>query len=200
MSEKLLAALQQLDPANDNHWTADGMPRLDTVRFLAGDQTLTREAVTAAAPGLNRASHVVSAPAPAPAPAPGEGAGGLPPPNVIDVLESISTPACELSELDRALQALHEAEQDMNRATAHYREIQAEVDKLLNAKAVDERTTLSEALGGYFAAQQAVRDRRAAQIDAMRGVRLADVLPSKAKIDEAFQRRTGRGNKRPSQL
>lgn len=53
---KILTALQQLDVANDNHWTADGQSRIDTVKLLAGDATLTRADIDAAAPGFNRST------------------------------------------------------------------------------------------------------------------------------------------------
>jgi hypothetical protein len=56
MSQQILTALKALDVANDNHWTADGLPRLDTVKMLAANPTLSREAVEAAAPGFNRAT------------------------------------------------------------------------------------------------------------------------------------------------
>lgn len=54
-AEQIQAALQKLDVSNDNHWTSDGLPRLDTVKMLAGDQSLTRDVVTHAAPGFTRA-------------------------------------------------------------------------------------------------------------------------------------------------
>lgn len=53
---KIAAALAQLDPSNDQHWTSDGLPRLDTVKFFAGDQSLTRDAVTSEAPGFTRST------------------------------------------------------------------------------------------------------------------------------------------------
>lgn len=53
---KVLDAVRQLDVNNDNHWTADGLPRLDTVKLLAGDQSLDRNAVESAAPGFKRAN------------------------------------------------------------------------------------------------------------------------------------------------
>lgn len=56
MSSKILEALSKLDATNDNHWTQDGLPRLDTIRILAGDPALTREAVTAANPNFNRSN------------------------------------------------------------------------------------------------------------------------------------------------
>ena len=56
MTNKIQEALLKLDVKNDNHWTADGLPRLDTVKMLASDQALTRDSVAAAAPGFSRAT------------------------------------------------------------------------------------------------------------------------------------------------
>ena len=60
MSQKIIEALKKLDPTNDNHWTADGSPRLDTVKMLAADQGLTRDMVTIAAPGFSRANNTLA--------------------------------------------------------------------------------------------------------------------------------------------
>jgi hypothetical protein len=54
MSNKILDAVRQLDTKNDNHWTADGLPRIETVKMLAGDSSLTRESLEKSAPGFNR--------------------------------------------------------------------------------------------------------------------------------------------------
>ena len=51
----ILDALDKLDPANDNHWTADGLPKVETVRLFAGSQSIGREEITAANPSFNRA-------------------------------------------------------------------------------------------------------------------------------------------------
>jgi hypothetical protein len=55
-NDKLVAALKQLNPSDDKHWTADGQPRIDIVKQLAGDQSITREAIDKAAPGFTRTS------------------------------------------------------------------------------------------------------------------------------------------------
>lgn len=52
--EQIINALQQLDPNNDEHWTQEGLPRLDVLKQLTGIQELTRQAVTNAAPEFNR--------------------------------------------------------------------------------------------------------------------------------------------------
>ncbi len=54
-------ALTQLDPANDEHWTSDGMPRMDVVQGLTEDPKLTRKAVTDAAPDFNREMAIAAA-------------------------------------------------------------------------------------------------------------------------------------------
>lgn len=50
----ILKALYALDVTNDNHWTDTGLPRVESVRFNAADQTLTRDQITEAAPGFTR--------------------------------------------------------------------------------------------------------------------------------------------------
>lgn len=47
-------ALTKLDPSNDDHWTADGAPRIDAVVELTGDKSIKRQDITNAAPKFNR--------------------------------------------------------------------------------------------------------------------------------------------------
>ena len=53
-NEEILEALLGLSPDNDEHWTADGLPRLDAVENLLG-ASVTRKQLTNAAPDFNRA-------------------------------------------------------------------------------------------------------------------------------------------------
>lgn len=57
--QKILDALEKLDSANDNHWTADGKPKVDSVKFLAG-VAVTREDIDAVAPDYSRDNRVVN--------------------------------------------------------------------------------------------------------------------------------------------
>ncbi|PIX38129.1 MAG: hypothetical protein COZ56_21320 [Armatimonadetes bacterium CG_4_8_14_3_um_filter_58_9] len=52
-NEEILEAVMGLSPANDDHWTTDGLPRLDAVENLLG-ASVTRKQVTNAAPDFNR--------------------------------------------------------------------------------------------------------------------------------------------------
>lgn len=51
-------ALKELNPTNDEHWTADGLPRMDVVEGLIGDKSITRADVTNTQPDFNRAAAV----------------------------------------------------------------------------------------------------------------------------------------------
>ena len=47
-------ALEALNPKHDDHWTADGMPRMDALHALLGHEDVTRADVTNAAPDFTR--------------------------------------------------------------------------------------------------------------------------------------------------
>lgn len=54
MAKDLEAALKSLDPKNDEHWTGDGLPRMDALHELTGNAELTRKQVGEAAPNFTR--------------------------------------------------------------------------------------------------------------------------------------------------
>lgn len=56
---KITDALLQLDAANPNHWTQEGLPRLETIRILLGDPSITREQVTSVAPLFTKTNLVI---------------------------------------------------------------------------------------------------------------------------------------------
>jgi len=56
MSEAIKKALLELDRNNDDNWTADGLPRLDVVKQIAGDPTVSREKINSILPGFTRTS------------------------------------------------------------------------------------------------------------------------------------------------
>lgn len=51
--DNILDALRQLDPLNDDHWTANGDPRIEAVKVLLGAD-ITRGEIVSAAPDFNR--------------------------------------------------------------------------------------------------------------------------------------------------
>jgi hypothetical protein len=89
MAEKIKEALLKLDVSNDNHWTADGLPRIDTVKLLSADPSVTREVINEVLPGFTRETAVAhgmmsamgaAQPASTPEPQAGQGVTGDPHP------------------------------------------------------------------------------------------------------------------------
>lgn len=58
MSLKIIEALQKLDVDNDNHWTEEGLPRLDVLKDIIGE-TVSRVDVTNAAKTFTRKNPVL---------------------------------------------------------------------------------------------------------------------------------------------
>ncbi len=54
--ESVKAALDQLDPANDEDWTAAGLPAMGRIEALTGTKEITRAEVTAMFPDFRRPS------------------------------------------------------------------------------------------------------------------------------------------------
>jgi hypothetical protein len=54
MKEKIICALRSLDPLNENHWTGQGLARVDVVGKMANLPDLTRNDIAEAAPGFSR--------------------------------------------------------------------------------------------------------------------------------------------------
>lgn len=146
MTQAIRAALAKLDAGNDNHWTDDGLPRMETVKLLLGNPGITRDEVTRAAPGFSRANTALDAPAPAPAPsmppaAPGQdvdtdndleaaadGSGDVDTPAEAEQADNSGALAAAQAALERAIAAKHAAD-------AEFKAAQEAVDRLVEARA-----------------------------------------------------------------
>lgn len=227
MSKTLLAALAQLDTANDNHWTAEGSPRLDAIKFLMGGTAVSREDVGAVAPGFSRANPVApasnagndtQAPAPQPVPAPTQQpetvqASATPPAVPQAPTEASNATQAGDAGADTQTGAGAEggeavAETEVAAAERRYAwavQDKAEADRELvaAAKALDvllqaqpqprAGEAFSDALQHYREGQQKVMAERVRRMEALKGINLRDILPTKAPIDQAFGRKSGRG-------
>lgn len=209
MSEKITNALSKLDSGNDNHWTSEGFPRLDTVRLLAGDGAITRDLINATVPGFNRANtKAVQAPAQQPAPvgtlvvesAPAAGTQALAVAcaairdkvneNLGSEVVVAEAPANQ-SLLDQALAKLGEAKAELDELRAVRDEVarrfaakNLEVDRLLvKADSLRPANGPSNAVQGYLAQQRRNLAERGRRIAATKGINLKDFLPTKAPID-----------------
>ena len=173
---KILEALGKLDRTNENHWTADGLPRIETVRMLAGDQTITREQITAEAPDFSRSAAVVPTP---------ETPAVEQQDEVVDYSEAIEKAQVEVARLteikNEVAAALGKATKDLD-----------DLIDLQNAEGPVETT--DTAIQGYLASQRAVLEERARRnkVLADSGVTLADIqglLPQSSPLDQALKQK-----------
>jgi len=61
MTTQIQEALKQLDPANDDLWTSEGLPRLDVLKEMLGNP-VSRAQITEAAKMFTRANPVIEVP------------------------------------------------------------------------------------------------------------------------------------------
>lgn len=225
MSKNITDALSKLDPANDNHWTQDGLPRLDTIKILAGDPGLTREAVTAAAPDFNRASAQQAAagaqqagagttPAAPGQPAPQGAASGpsasetqppAPPESDLPVLNPppLAAEAGDATDLNariaEAKLQLSDAQDRLHLAKQELSDAQNKVADL-EAQLKDTPVGAANPITEYLKSQQRVLEERGAKRQLIKesGLNLKQLAKElKSPIDSAMERRTGRGGGRP---
>jgi len=192
MTAKIIEALQKLDTANDNHWTADGLPRIDTVKMLASDQTLTRDTITAAAPNFSRTNADLTGATTTPTtpettPASENSAGtsqeGVKPlveglqaakeavqdafanPEVQEGIKTLAEALTDWDALHAAAKEKQEAAQQVfNEAKQALAEANHELDIVVNAMPEGKKETPTDAIQGYLASQQRQAEEKAQTI------------------------------------
>jgi hypothetical protein len=225
-ADAIVKALRALDTANDNHWTADGQPRLDTVKMLAADQSITRDAVTLALPGFTRSKAkdfagepgvVQVAPPPPPAeptaaPAPAEAAAPVAVP-LAPVSPAVAAPQQAALTLADTIADLEDDLLDAKATTAELRAARDKASQLFEAARKEEDRLVTElekltakdsnpnAIQAYLETQRLLLQDRGnrRRMVAEAGVNLRELSKaiSASPIDQAMARRTGRGGSRP---
>ncbi len=200
---KVTEALAKLDVNNDNHWTADGLPRIDTVRMIAGNQALTREMITAEMPEFSRQTASLGASVAAPvvpvvpvAPVEQPKEEEEEEEEVAEVSPPVEEPVRDFEdELVVAQQELHDAIAARNEAQRLVDEKQNAMDEVISAQhAYADQTSIEVAVQGYLASQKELLTERGRRSQVLRekGVTLADIqdlIPQKAPIDIALSRK-----------
>lgn len=212
----LKAALAQLDPQNDAHWTNDGAPRIDVVAKLAGMPGLKRGDLTAAAPHFGRdhpiLDNIVAAPQGQPEDErPDEGSGEAPSPTEDPSLGLQDEEGDEVDDLfqpdiDEVEVNLRKARREVEKATAA---MEAAKRELAAANAAQDKAILArervqspnanqEAIGAYLKRQNEVRAQRA-KARATLVARGFDetIMSGRAPLDNAMARKATRGQQRP---
>ena len=197
-------ALQKLDPKNDEHWTQDGMPKLDVLSEIAGVK-VTRKEATEAAPEFVRPSDEDENSDP-----PVE---GTKPPEESDDSDDDSddeepeyAEAEDEDELDTVTAATEEAllaMTDADKAAAEAKEkAEAANRKYLRLNEKKRKLTPINSnqseIQRYLATQKAVSQQKAQkQQQVLQHIKQSDITP-KSKLDQAMSRKTGRGAQRPN--
>lgn len=137
---KIIEALRKLDPNNDDHWTSDGLPKLDAVEGFLGESA-ARADISKVAPKFTRKNNELPD-------SPAQGAQGpaaaTPGTATPQAATEPSAPASDESgdesgsdldsqirEKDKEVQA---ARKEAEEATAKHRELQAELDELVSQR------------------------------------------------------------------
>jgi hypothetical protein len=189
-TQAILKAVDKLDVNDDNHWTTDGLPKMEVMQNLSGIKELTRAQMNEMVPNLSREAMKT---------AQGGGAPLQPPaPKVVPDAEPAEDPtfgktpeeiSAEVDELEQEKQHLSRQASDI---LDEIRKLQTEYDETIRAhdevqKKINERTpmgTNSNAIRAYIEKSNAERHERvtgAAPIDKALGGRPRK-YPAKFKV------------------
>lgn len=202
MKELIQAALAKLDAKNDNHWTEDKLPRVEVVR-VAGAPDAKREDIMREFPNFTRDNMNLEGPVNTPPAPPPAAPGATPAPTaaparVLAEVVQQPAPVKNLSAAER-LQREQEVLGEMRNYKAKFDQAYADqvalVDKLMLEYDAQhkEPVNISQAktIRGYLEAQQVEREARGAALKRFNesGVKLSDILPQRAAIDQALAAR-----------
>ena len=197
---KITEALSKLDPNNDNHWTSDGLPRIDTVKMLAGNPALTREMITAEVPNFSRQTAAVAA---LQAAAGTTNTPAAETPVVPLVTETAPQEQTQVATAENVVkyydQLIAQAQDELQAAITTREEAQVIVSEKQNAldNLINDRYASGaaenpmDAISGYLASQQNVLQERARRHAVLveSGVTLNDIqnlIPQRAPLDVAL--------------
>lgn len=194
----LAEALKKLEVENANHWTADGLPRIETLQFLTADTTLTRDMVNAyvgftrdtATTFFSDESGEPSIPATVP----------LPPIEIPATLPEVDAPKDEEIELRDDIASLDQEIEDLtseiDKARSHLVKLTEEVsvkrERLSEIVGIE---TTQDAINSYLNRQKEHLQNRGSRLKmiAESGINLKDLAHDlKAPIDVKPKKRRAR--------
>lgn len=225
MSQAITHALRELDPANDEHWTKQGLPQVAVVANLSGVLTLTRAELNGIAPDFNRETaqqyresfSITSSSQPDPSDRePETGAPGAPDLSLDDEGEGIEEGVGDQAEDEhpaqlpadlrkQTLDAIHGELHAIRKEIAMLRAREDDLIRLSDqivTEGVPENSELENQLGimNWIEAQNVERQQRAErqrELIAL-GVQPDELAGRKAPIDAAMGRNLGFGQSRPT--
>lgn len=181
-------ALELLDPEKDEHWTADGLPRMDIVESLVGDKSITREDVTNADPEFCRDRAKITS----------TETVAEKRQEATDVLQDIvpeePAPVTKQS-VDEQIQALQGQIDVLTRSRDKLARLR---DKLQEAEYGDNSPKAdTEARLRYIASQNELRAKRVAKAKEISQL-VGQQIAAGSQLDQAMSRKTARGQNRPA--
>lgn len=211
---KLTQALATLDPDNDDHWTADGLPLVHIVATAVQNQDITRQQITEAAPDFTRdtwrkqKADMVDAQAstgdelktPA-APEPDEPEKVVAADLAMEILDGMSdvekADVYDRQSLAKA-EEIVQARKDVETTKAAVLSLTREHDQMVFLRERHKPSpTDAQATRAYITNQNALRSEKVALRDeVLKGLKPEDLMRG-SPLDEAHKRRNKRGTKRP---
>lgn len=215
-------ALAQLDPENDEHWTSDGLPRIDVVQKVAGLKKLSRQEITDADPNFTRETAGKEAAAETEGETPEEAAAEteeqeVPIEEPVELPESgrvidlpISTilgsqSLCEAASLELA-ELIAEAQQTAKEANQRVKDLAKQQDVItmvMDRRAKTDPNKQTEGIKDYLERARQAREAKAQRAKAFINAgttpqAVAEQLNPKSKLDQSMARKVGFGHSRPT--
>ena len=182
MKDRIIATLGQLDPQNDDQWTADGLPLIGVMESMLGESIL-RSDITSAAPGFTRRSLNTGADK---SESTVSGEPAEPIPSVFSKLPT-PTPPTDFSDKEKAEMAseeetlkaqMEETEQQLNKLKNQQDSLVVRMDTIILAREKEEgKRTLAESVKQYQLSQAKQREEASVRRQGM----VAAMLAAKTK-------------------
>lgn len=157
---KITDALLQLDAANPNHWTQEGLPRLETIRILLGDPSITREQVTSVAPLFTKTNLVIGEQPVDNANLDDPGMPGIDQGEVAPIAAPVVTLEEQLAELEAAISERTKEQDELN---SYLISLKHKRDQLISEiERQKPKETLASTIGSYHEGVKRQLEQRAA--------------------------------------
>lgn len=201
--EKILAALAELDPLDDDQWTADGAPLVEVVARFTGDFSIKRQDIINAAPDFNR-EKLKKEPEPEPeVQVQVEPEVVLTPSKEMNVVEFqawlLTVPKEDLEEIELNLKKQYD---EIGAEIQNLQELQNRINRAVTItrnriKELFPNSSQAHAIRSFIESQAMAREQRVTRrMTILQSIR-PDELDSRAPIDAAMSRKSKRGVGRP---
>lgn len=173
-------ALELLEPLNDEHWTTDGLPRVDIVADLIGDDKLKRADIMKAAPDFVRPVSDSKETIVEDVDTDQTGV------EAVEALSYEDQLAVEYSTLNAEQATLHK---QINALTQELKGVTAKAHRVAGLMQRMRKQSPNKDIQDFLATQAKVREEKAERVKALEGTNINELLRSvgPSKIDQALK-------------